>query len=80
MSGSPSVGPQDAKVSIVEFFEYSDFERTGRSFSDQALFVFIYELGGKWLLSGFLGAFGIGFIVAAFIWRKIVKSNRTEIR
>jgi hypothetical protein len=66
-------------VAIVEFVQYSDFERTGNSFSDQALFVFIYELGGKWLLSGFLCLFGIGLCVGAFIWRRLVKPHRTEI-
>jgi hypothetical protein len=60
-------------VSVGEFIQYSDFERTGESFRDQALFVFLYELGGKWLLSGLLGAMGIGFFVGAFVWKRLVK-------
>jgi hypothetical protein len=66
-------------VAIVEFVQYSDFERTGSSLSDQALFVFIYDLGGKWALSGFLCVFGVGFCVASFVYRHF-KSQRTEIR
>jgi hypothetical protein len=60
-------------VAIGEFIQYSDFERTGESFSDQALFVFLYELGGKYLLSGVLTVAGLGFCAGAFVWRRLTR-------
>ena len=57
-------------VAIGEFIQYSGYERTGRGFSDEQLFIWLYELGGKWLLSGFLGAIGAACIAAAFVFRR----------
>jgi multisubunit Na+/H+ antiporter MnhB subunit len=63
-------------VAVVEFIQYSQLERTGESFSDEMIFVWIYELGGKYLLSGILVAFGIFFIAGGFVLRSVLKNNR----
>jgi hypothetical protein len=57
-------------VAAGEFVQYSQLERSGESFSDQLIFVWIYELGGKWLLSGILAAMGAALCGVGFFLRK----------
>jgi hypothetical protein len=62
-------------VAAGEFIQYSQFERTGESFSDEMIFIWIYELGGKYLLSGILAAFGIFFFAGGFVLRSVLKKR-----
>jgi hypothetical protein len=57
-------------VAAGEFVQYSQLERTGEAFSDQIAFVWLYQLGGKWLLSGILAVMGAALCVLGFLLRK----------
>jgi hypothetical protein len=60
-------------VAIGKFIQYSQFERTGEAFSDDVIYVWLYELGGKYAVSGILAALGGLSFAAAFVLRKVLK-------
>jgi hypothetical protein len=63
-------------VAAGEWVQYSQYERTGESFSDEQLFIWLYDLGGKWLLCGLLAAFGVAFFAGAFVLRSVLRGDR----
>jgi hypothetical protein len=62
-------------VAVGEFIQYLQYERTGESFTDEQLFIWIYDLGGKYLLSGLLAAFGVFFFAGGFVLRRVLKKK-----
>jgi hypothetical protein len=69
------VGGAFFAVALGEFLQYSQLERSGEAFSDEMIFVWLYELGGKWLLSGVLAGFGVFFCAGGFVLRRILRKT-----
>ncbi len=48
------------------FWDLTQFESTGGTRLEHQVIAGLYELGGKWLVSGFLGLVGVILLLVAF--------------
>ena len=60
-------------AAVVMFFYLAHQEATGEGFSGHAAVVLLYQLGGKWLVSGFSAVLATGFLLVAI--RGMLKSR-----
>ncbi len=65
-------------VGVVELMQYAEYERTGHSFSDEQILIWIYQLGGKWAVFGVFAV--VGALVITFgILMKLRKVSALEL-
>jgi len=51
-------------VGVVELLQYAEYERTGKSFHDEQILIWVYQLAGKWAVFGLFAV--VGAAVTAF--------------